>query len=110
MTETEPDLVQRLREAVSEDHTRGCQGRQYSCSCGRDISLDVLLRAAATEIERLRGVAQAPADCAADLGKCLDLIDDWDRHGSIDHSIAYELHTKLKGVWTSLTHSSTEGK
>lgn len=32
-----------------DDHARGCQGREYTCTCGFDDSKD-------TEIERLREV------------------------------------------------------
>jgi hypothetical protein len=57
---------------------------------------------------RLTGNAQGRSgSVVTDLGECLDLIDDWDRHGSIDHSLAYELHTKLKKIWNSLALPST---
>ena len=56
------DIVERLRDHRAEDHTRGCHGREYSCSCGYDIQTDVLLGAAADEIERLREALRRVAD------------------------------------------------
>ena len=49
------------------------------------------------------GGADAMKKGLGDIGKCLDIISDWDRHGSIDHSLAFELHTKLKKVWVALS-------
>lgn len=48
------DIVERLREYASEDHERGCQGREYTCTCGYDEKRDPLLIEAADTIERLR--------------------------------------------------------
>jgi hypothetical protein len=30
------DLIERLKEGTHGDHDRGCEGRQYSCTCGFD--------------------------------------------------------------------------
>jgi hypothetical protein len=50
---------QDLRDHATDDHTRGCDGRSYSCSCGYDAQTERHLRAAAKRIEeleaRLRG-------------------------------------------------------
>ncbi len=46
--------VERLRSYATEDHDRGCHGREYSCSCGYDDQRDPLLVGAADEIARLR--------------------------------------------------------
>ncbi len=56
------DLAQRLRDHASSDHTRGCQGRCYSCECGYDDKTEPLLVEAAAEIERLRAALKPFAD------------------------------------------------
>lgn len=48
------DIVEKLRGYARDDHERGCQGREYDCSCGYDGKRDPLLEEAAAEIERLR--------------------------------------------------------
>ena len=48
------DIVERLRNYATEDHDRGCHGREYSCSCGYDDQRDALLVEAADTIDRLR--------------------------------------------------------
>lgn len=48
------ELVERLRSQVTSDHIRGCQGREYGCSCGYDIATEGLLELAAAEITVLR--------------------------------------------------------
>ena len=47
------DLAERLRGQVGDDHVRGCQGRQYACSCGYDLATECLLEIAADRIEAL---------------------------------------------------------
>jgi hypothetical protein len=51
---TEADIVERLRNKVTSDHKRGCQGREYGCSCGYDDTKDALMELAAAEILNLR--------------------------------------------------------
>lgn len=48
------DIVERLRAYASDDHERGCKGREYDCSCGYDGKRDPLMNEAADEITRLR--------------------------------------------------------
>lgn len=48
------DIVEKLRGYARDDHERGCQGREYDCSCGYDGKRDTFLVEAADEIERLR--------------------------------------------------------
>lgn len=49
------DITERLRAVfTNDDHGRGCQGREYSCTCGYDDRVDAVAAAAADEIERLR--------------------------------------------------------
>lgn len=48
------DLIERLRTiSTHDDHSRGCQGREYSCTCGYDDRWAALTTEAADEIERL---------------------------------------------------------
>lgn len=49
----ESDLPKRLREYSRDDHERGCQGRNYDCTCGYDDKRDPLLEEAAARIEQL---------------------------------------------------------
>lgn len=49
------DLIKRLLAIPGEDHVRGCEGRNYSCNCGRDETIDRIVVEAASEITRLRG-------------------------------------------------------
>ena len=49
-----PDIVERLRERIWQDHKRLCTGREYSCTCGFDDAGDRLFDEAADEITRLR--------------------------------------------------------
>lgn len=49
MTRTPADL----RDIFCADHQRGCQGREYTCSCDYDRKKDELVTKAADEIERL---------------------------------------------------------
>lgn len=42
-----------LLDHVDSDHQRGCQGRQYTCSCGYDAKTKTLLRGAADAIQSL---------------------------------------------------------
>ncbi|MCZ7974422.1 hypothetical protein O9X80_07955 [Agrobacterium salinitolerans] len=49
------DIVERLNAIwANDDHDRGCQGREYSCSCGYDNRTAKTAEDAATEISRLR--------------------------------------------------------
>lgn len=44
------DIVERLN-----DHSRGCQGREYTCSCGYDDQRDAEILRLRAEVERLTG-------------------------------------------------------
>lgn len=48
------DIVEKLCGYARDDHERGCQGREYDCSCGYDGKRDPLLEEAMAEITRLR--------------------------------------------------------
>jgi hypothetical protein len=54
-----------LRDHATDDHTRGCGGREYSCECGYDAKTERLLRAAAKRIDeleiKLRGMRERAA-------------------------------------------------
>ena len=48
------DLTERLRViTATDDHDRGCQGREYSCTCGYDARVEALALEAATTLETL---------------------------------------------------------
>lgn len=48
-------LPSRLRKVLSaDDHRRGCQGREYACTCGYDDRLIALTEEAAAAIEMLK--------------------------------------------------------
>lgn len=50
------DIVERLQTFyTSEDHERGCKGRECECSCGYENNGHTLITEAADEIERLTG-------------------------------------------------------
>lgn len=51
------ELIERLKEASEGDHARGCDGRQYSCSCGYD---DRIFQAAADAATYLSALSVAP--------------------------------------------------
>jgi len=61
-------LVERLRKQVGDDHVRGCQGRQYACSCGYDLSTEGLLETAAARIKQL----EAALRIIAGYEQCID--------------------------------------
>jgi len=46
-------LVERLEDRPNADHERGCEGRNYRCSCGFDAEWGPLLSEAAATITRL---------------------------------------------------------
>ncbi|WP_050577734.1 hypothetical protein [Sinorhizobium meliloti] len=52
--EDRKDLVERLRNISRGDHERGCQGREYVCSCDYDETSWKTAEEAASEIDRLR--------------------------------------------------------
>lgn len=51
------DIVERLGDIyATDDHARGCQGREYECTCGYDERSAATAREAAAEITRLRAL------------------------------------------------------
>jgi len=60
---TEADIVtpDKLRAMVTSDHKRGCQGREYGCSCGYDDDKDAMIERAAVALEQLRAERDAAA-------------------------------------------------
>lgn len=45
-----------------DDHARGCEGRQYTCTCGYDDRIATALEAQAAEIARLKDIVEALTD------------------------------------------------
>ncbi len=75
MTDLTERLLTRLRELnTTDDHARGCQGREYHCSCDYDIRVENAVFEAITALETLtqenarlreagwRGIESAPTD------------------------------------------------
>lgn len=48
------NIVERLRNISRGDHERGCNGREYVCSCGYDLENWQTADEAVKEIKRLR--------------------------------------------------------
>ena len=72
---TEADTVtpEMLRALVTSDHKRGCQGREYGCSCGYDDEKDAMIERAADALEKLRAERDAAArDMRERCAKVLD--------------------------------------
>lgn len=54
MTDLTERLLTRLRELnTTDDHARGCQGREYHCSCDYDIRVENAVFEAITALETL---------------------------------------------------------
>jgi hypothetical protein len=54
------DIVERLKDiSQNDDHSRGCQGRQYECTCGYDARTQATADDAAAAFERLRAERDA---------------------------------------------------
>ena len=69
------DIVERLRAVEVTDHERGCQGREYTCTCGWDERVWKTSVEAADEIEKLRAALEATK---AKLR--IALSTEWSRH------------------------------
>jgi hypothetical protein len=50
---TKAELASELRNHATDNHTRACGGRTYTCECGYDAKTKRLLRAAAKRIDEL---------------------------------------------------------
>lgn len=57
------DLIKRLLAIPGEDHARGCEGRNYSCNCGWNETIDRIVVEAADALaeaaEREKGLREA---------------------------------------------------
>lgn len=62
------DIVERLRAYAADDHERGCQGREYTCSCGYDDKRDPLLTEAADTITVLRAEVERLISALSEAG------------------------------------------
>lgn len=51
--------VDELRAISGADHSRGCEGRQYACSCGYDHRVETALTEAADTIADLQAIANS---------------------------------------------------
>ena len=59
------DLVERLREMVKTDHLRGCEGREYECTCGHIDRQDNLMLEAASALSQQDQVGLTRQPCLA---------------------------------------------
>ncbi len=75
MTTADRALAARLKQADEGDHERGCQGREYTCTCGYDEAIltaaseaSTALTSALDEIERLEKAlgSLVDGDCTYD--------------------------------------------
>lgn len=82
MTGEATDLVILLKGVATIDHARGCQGREYACSCGWDEEREqyaaqaaALIEAQAAEIEGLRKAVEEAVTAAMWSEKALERYD-----------------------------------
>lgn len=90
---TEADIVtpEKLRALVTSDHKRGCQGREYGCSCGYDDDKDAMIELAAVALEQLR----AERDAANEhLVEALTVISEQYENGCVNH-VDFRVHAKM---------------
>jgi hypothetical protein len=52
-------LIERLRIAATADHQRGCQGRNFACTCGYDAATQITCQDAARALSAADAVAAA---------------------------------------------------
>lgn len=70
------DIVERLKDiSQNDDHSRGCQGRQYECTCGYDARTQATADDAAAAIERL--CAERDAIRKATIEECIAKAKDY---------------------------------
>jgi len=65
------DIVERLN-----DHRKGCEGRQYTCTCGFDTQQTDTISALTAERDALR--RQLAEAVEAEREKCAKIADDYD--------------------------------
>ena len=66
------DLTERLNRIWKDDHDRGCQGREYSCTCGFDEDVWKTAKEAADEIDQLtRELAEAERKLGEEITKAM---------------------------------------
>lgn len=51
-------LIERLRIAATDDHERGCQGRNFACTCGYDAATQIACQDAARALEAADAMAE----------------------------------------------------
>ena len=108
------DIVERINDIwANDDHERGCQGREYSCSCGFDNRTAKTAEDAATEITRLRNLLseaekrerEARVKALGDAAEAIFVMGAWSPNyeklvpNTFDEgtSAAYEIVCELQG-------------
>ena len=81
-------LIERLRIAATDDHERGCQGRNFACTCGYDAATQIACQDAARALEA------ADAAISALSGNAFAL--QWTEHKT-QALAAYRAATKEEG-------------
>ena len=72
-----------MAKLSDDDHARGCQGREYTCTCGYDDRLATLLASQEAEIAELR---KALLDARCTIETCLE--DNEDDLAAIDAALS----------------------
>jgi hypothetical protein len=91
------ELFERLRAIFrSDDHKRGCQGREYSCSCGYDARIQALAEEAAAALTRLIAERDGLAGHVEQLVELLDIIKEhWIDYDHVYSIAVHEARTAL---------------
>jgi hypothetical protein len=71
------DLITRLRTTELDDHARGCEGRQYTCTCGFDDRLYAILEEAAAALTTAQAEAEALKQRIAELERVVAQASVW---------------------------------
>jgi hypothetical protein len=59
-------LIERLRIAATDDHERGCQGRNFACTCGYDAATQIACQDAARALEAADAAISALSKLASE--------------------------------------------
>lgn len=114
MTGEATDLVILLKGVATIDHARGCQGREYACSCGWDEEREqyaaqaaTLIEAQAAEIEEARRLlAIFDKHLGEDDGMWTDgstVQSEWIGEGGVRHSLTFGLFRQVRAFLASRT-------
>ena len=98
------DLIARLRTTELDDHARGCEGRQYTCTCGFDDRLYEILEEAADALTTAQAEAEAQKQRIGELEAenarlretlgtiCKDSNPDWTEKRAYPECVLDDIH------------------